>query len=77
VRGLEEQVKTAFRRRAGAFTNLPRLRQLLRLMTLDARGLAQQDRWAAVIRRELSEQGGRPGYRPRWMAEPAGSASIR
>jgi hypothetical protein len=75
--GWEEQVKAAFRRRAGAFTNLPRLRQLFRLMTLDARGLAQQDRWAAVIRQELSARDGRPGHRPRWMAEPAGSPSIR
>ena len=72
----EEQVKTAFCRRVGAFTNLPRLRQLCRLMTLDARGLANQDRWAAVIREQLQQQTGRPGYRPRWMAEPAGSPSI-
>lgn len=75
--GWQEQVKVSFRRRAGSFTNLPRLRQLLLLMTLDARGLAHTERWAAVIRTELKRTGGTPTNRPRRLAEPAGSPSIR
>jgi len=65
------------RRRAGSFTNLPRLRELLLLMTLDARGLAHTEKWAAVIREELKRTGGTPTHRPRRLAERAGSPSIR
>jgi hypothetical protein len=75
--GWQEQVKTAFRRRAGSFTNLPRLRQLLLLMTLDARGQAQPENWAATIRTELKATAGTPTHRPRRLTEPAGSPSIR
>jgi len=79
VGAVEERLREVGRRigdRAGAFGNQTRTNRLLRLMTLEMNGQADELAWADIIRRHLLATG---GYAPeqRQNDDPHGHRSIR
>ena len=79
VGGLEKQLDVVRRRledRRGTLLNRERLNRMLLLIQLDLNGLADEGRYAEIIRQHLLARGGRSEQR-RVILDPPGQPSLR